>query len=62
MLQALAKSFELTKDWTEEERDLYKRKLIGILDLAAPIPVEKPAIADGEESKKPAAVKKQALP
>ena len=38
VLQALAKSFDFTKDWDEEERDHFKKKIIDILDLSAPIP------------------------
>ena len=36
VLQALAKSFEFTKDWSEDERNHYLKKLVDILDLSAP--------------------------
>ena len=36
VLQALANSFEFTKDWNIEEKTHFQRKLIDILDLSAP--------------------------
>jgi hypothetical protein len=36
VLQALAKSFEFTKDWSEDERNHFMKKLVDILDLSAP--------------------------
>jgi hypothetical protein len=36
VLLALAKSFEFTQEWTEDERVHFKKKLVDILDLTAP--------------------------
>jgi hypothetical protein len=36
VLQALARSFDFTKDWNADERTHFQRKLIDILDLSPP--------------------------
>ena len=36
VLLALAKSFEFTKEWKEDERSHFNKKLVEILDLNAP--------------------------
>ncbi len=38
VLLALAKSFDFTKEWTEEERVHFQKKLVDILDLSANLP------------------------
>ena len=54
VLQALAKSFDFTKDWNEEEREHFKKKLIDILDITAPLPE-----TESEEVKKSSVVNKK---
>lgn len=44
MLLGLANSFGFIKEWSKEEADHYKKKLIEILDLNAPIAVPKEEI------------------
>jgi hypothetical protein len=36
VLQALAKSFKFTKDWSEDERNHFLKKFVDILDRSAP--------------------------
>ena len=44
----MAYSFDFIKDWPDEEKNHYKKKLIDILDLDQPIEKVKPK-PEGEE-------------
>lgn len=56
VLLALAKSFEFTKEWSQDEKVHFQKKLVDILDIGTTLSAIEQT---GEEEKKPAGGKKQ---